>query len=170
VVPLHRRIEFTYTDKSHDAEAVAVDPKEETVLILTKRDRPPLLFSLPLAPPDGTRPVVAVRLGTIDTIPPPTAEDLLHRYGVYRSQPTAMDMDPGSTRAVVLTYKHAYIFSRAGGRTWAESFGARPRIVRLSLLDPHLSQREAACFSRDGGSLMVTSEGAGAPIYRLSPP
>ena len=43
-------IVFRYPDRSHDAEAVGLDSATGQVWNLTKRDTPPLLFSLPLTP------------------------------------------------------------------------------------------------------------------------
>ena len=53
------RIDFSYSDHNHDAEGVAVDPLEKRVLILTKRNDPPLLFALPLKPDDTGQCMVA---------------------------------------------------------------------------------------------------------------
>jgi len=164
------RIAFRYPDKPHDAEAVAVDSTSEKILILTKRDNPPILFVLPLLPPAGNGPVKARELEKVTHIPPPAADDLQYPFGVFRSQPTAMDLDPQNGGAIVLTYKDAVLFRRLNGRSWSSAFGGSPRVIRLPLPNEtrDLRQREAICFSRDGRSLIVTSEGLGAGIYRRS--
>jgi hypothetical protein len=90
-VKLAWRIVFSYPDHKHDAEAVSVDAAGGKVL---------------------NDPIVAKKAAAVRQIPPPSDEDLLQNYGKYRSQPTALDLSPDGRQAVVLTYKHAYIFNR----------------------------------------------------------
>ena len=162
------RIRFAYPDGNHDAEAVAVDTANQKVLVLTKRDDPPLLYEVPLAPPSTAAPVAAKMIGCISHIPPPSAADRLMPYGAYRSQPTALDLSPDGRSAVVLTYKHAYLFERGQDESWSAAFSAVPKMIPLPLPqeDAGLSQREAICFTTDGKALYVTSEGVHAAIYR----
>jgi hypothetical protein len=170
VVNVAWAIEFTYPDQNHDAEAVAVDPTGDQILILTKRDNPRLLFSLPLKPTHTDNPLVASRIAAMDQIPPPTADDLLHPYGRFRSQPTALDLSPDGLKMMVLTYKHAYLFERAAADAW-EAISSAPAIeIPLPLPQDisDLGQREAACFSWDADRLYVTSEGHHAAIYRFN--
>lgn len=168
-VPIAWRIDFSYPDRGHDAEAVAVDPASGQILILTKRDARPLLFALPLAPSAREGPLVARQHTDVDRIPPPTAADLLQVYGRYRSQPTAMDVSADGSRAVVLTYKHAYRFVRQPGDTWQTAFRRPPQLIRMPLPEERIDfgQREAICFAPDGTSFYVTSEGPGAAIFRV---
>jgi hypothetical protein len=145
-VKLAWRIVFSYPDHKHDAEAVSVDAAGGKVLILTKRDNPPLLL-----------------------IPPPSDEDLLQNYGKYRSQPTALDLSPDGRQAVVLTYKHAYIFNRKSHNSWAAALSGHPETVHLPLPQDQsdFRQREAICFMAGSRALLITSEGHGAGIFRL---
>jgi hypothetical protein len=163
------RIVFSYPDRNHDAEGVAVDPVGEKVFVLTKRDHPPLLFELPLKPPSTNPPVVAKRVGEVTRIPPPSAEDLTKKYGIFRSQPTALDLSADGRYAVVLTYKHAYLFKRHNQDSWAAALAGNPITIPLPPPDEQsdFRQREAICFAEDGRALFVTSEGRGAGIYRL---
>lgn len=163
------RIKFSYPDRSHDAEAVAVDMAAGKILVLTKRDHPPLLFELPLTPVAADRPVVAHRIGEADKIPPPSAEDMSQKHGISRSRPTAMDVSGDSRHAVVLTYKHAYLFNRSERDSWEKAFDKHPIMILLPLPEDFkkLRQREAICFSADNKSLFVTSEGKGAAVFRL---
>ena len=166
-VKLAWRIVFSYPDHKHDAEAVSVDAAGGKVLILTKRDNPPLLFELPLIAPDY--PIIAKKTAAVRQIPPPSDEDLLHKYGKYRSQPTALDLSPDGRQAVVLTYKHAYLFNRESHNSWAAALSGQPQTIPLPL--PHdrsdFRQREAICFVAGGRALLITSEGHGAGIFRL---
>jgi hypothetical protein len=169
VVEIAWRIEFSYPDRNHDAEGVAVDVESGKVLVLTKRDNPPVLYLLPLIPQKDH--VVAEMITAVEHIPSPTAEDRRQKYGKYRSQPTALDISPNGRQAVLLTYKHAYLFTRQNSYSWAEAFSGRPITIPLPLPEDRLDlrQREAICFTPDGNSLMVTSEGRDAAIYALGP-
>jgi hypothetical protein len=164
------QIIFSYPDGEHDAEGVAVDGQNSKVLVLTKRDDPPLLFALPLIPQEAH--VVARRLTAIAQIPPPSAEDMQQKYGKYRSQPTALDISLDGNQAVVLTYKHAYLFTRQNNVSWQKAFSGQPFTIPLPLPEDQvdLRQREAICFTHDGKSLLVTSEGKSAGIYILKSP
>jgi len=160
------KIDFRYPDGPHDAEGVAVDQDAGEVLVLTKRDTPPLLFALPLKPDPHVHPLTARRVAAVDFIPDPTAEDRRHPYGHVRSQPTGLDVSSDGSQAVVLTYKHAYLFKRGPGTCLKSAFKRQPVVIELPLPQdcPELRQREAICFSRDDRSLLVTSEGKGARI------
>jgi len=169
VVDVAWRIVFSYPDRKHDAEGVAVDTVDEKILVLTKRDNPPLLFELPLRPPSTDQPIVAHHVTSVDRIPAPSDEDRLKQYGTFRSQPTALDLSADGLQAVVLTYRHAYLFKRGGHDSWGKTLSGNP--IMIPLPPPHsgsdLRQREAICFTPDDRSLFVTSEGQGAGIFRL---
>lgn len=170
VVDVAWRIDFAYPDRPHDAEGVAVDLLNSEVLILTKRDDPPRLFALPLKATSTDQLAVVHEVAVVDRIPPPTNEDRLQPYGDFRSQPTALDISAKGLEMVVLTYKHAYLFQRHPGDSWATAVVAGPILIPLPLPQTarQLGQREAVCFSMDGGSLLVTSEGKGAGIFQLT--
>ena len=163
------KIEFTYPDGSHDAEGVAVDPAAGEVLVLTKRDKPPLLFALPLKANASGRKATARFVAAMDRIPEPTPKDLQQAYGAVRSRPTGIDLSSDGSAMVVLTYKHAYLFGREPGASWATVLGRRPILIELPLPEDcrALAQREAICFSRDGASLLVTSEGDKPGLFLL---
>jgi hypothetical protein len=163
------RIDFTYPGSRHDAEGVAVDTAAKQVLILTKRDTPPLLFALPLSGSSTGRVVAARRVAVLDQIPPPSNQDRQYPFGELRSQPTALDLSADGRMLVVLTYKHAYLFSRGAAVSWATALKRQPVLLRLPLPEDHpdLRQREAICFSLDAMSLLVTSEGRHPGIYAL---
>ncbi len=159
---------FRYEDGPRDCEAVAVDVEARRVLLLSKRDAPPALYSLPLLPGTTGRIEPARRLTSISNIPPPTPADLKFRYGRYRSQPTAVDLSPTGHVMTVLTYKHAYLYNRLPKENWKTAWSRPPMIVYLpSVEKSKLRQREALCFRPQDRSLFVTSEGRHAPLYRL---
>lgn len=163
------RIDYSYPDGRYDAEGVAVDTAAEQILVLTKRDTPPLLFALPFSAASPSNLVTARQVGTLDQIPPPTDQDRRHRFGSLRSQPTALDLSADGRMMVVLTYKHAYLFSRHADLSWPSALKQPPALLRLPLPEDHpdLRQREAICFARDDMSILVTSEGRHPGMYAL---
>jgi len=145
-------IDFTWEDGPRDCEAVAVDG--EQLLLITKRDSPPGLYTLPVRGPRG----VAQRAGVVTEIPGPTPRDLQLPKGKSRSMPTAMDIS--SDRLLLLTYKHAYLYDRGEG--WTRALASAPRWIDL----PDLKQAEAAALSADYG--WITTEQRPAPLLEIS--
>lgn len=163
------QIVYSYPHRKHDAEGVAVDTINGKILVLTKRDNPPLLFELPLIPPLKNRPLIARKVTAVQQIPQPSVKELLQIYGKYQSQPTAFDLSPDGLQAVILTYKHAYMFNRTRSESWATTFTGHPILIPLPLPEDRsgFRQREAICFGSDNRTLYVTSEGNRAGIFLL---
>jgi hypothetical protein len=160
-----QKIQFTYEDGPRDCEAVAVDAAAQKILLLSKRDRPPRLYQLPLDLSDRAPGLVARYLSEVETIPPPTAADVREdpRFGRLRSQPTAMDISADGRLAVVQTYKNAYLYRKRPHGSWSQAFAAQP----VSLVAPRMPQTEAICFGFDQKSVFVTTEQRPAPLYRI---
>ncbi len=122
-------VRFRYPDGPRDVESIAVDPLGQQILILSKRDFPAVMYSVPL-PGQGATPrepvLTAQRLGSVGSIPRPGRADLLDNpvFGMFSSQPTTMDVHADGSVAI-LTYRRAYLFSRAGPaascRRWRSS-------------------------------------------------
>jgi hypothetical protein len=171
ILPIAWQRRFRYEDGPRDCEAVAVDVETRRVLLLSKRNTPPVLFSLPLLPGTTGQSELARKIAVVSNIPPPTPADLKFKYGRYRSQPTAMDLSPTGQIMAVLTYKHAYLYHRLSGENWKTAFNRLPMIVYLPAQEKtKLRQREALCFEPQDRSLFVTSEDRHAPLYRLITP
>jgi hypothetical protein len=164
-VPWAYRLRFTFEDGSRDCESVAIDLQGRQILLLSKRSVPPILYSLPLFTQNGDRIQVAKRLTEVPAIPQPTFQDVIEdpRFGRYRSQPTAMDVSPDGSTAVVLTYKNSFLFQRQFQENWIQAFTKIPQQIQL----PKLRQAEALCFAADGRTLFLTSEKTPAPLLRL---
>ena len=162
---------FRYEDGPRDCEAVAVDVESRRVLLLSKRNTPPVFYSLPLLPGTTGEIDLARKITGVSNIPPPTPADLKFKYGRYRSQPTAMDLSPTGQTMAILTYKHAYLYHRLSKENWKTAFNRLPMIVYLPAQEKtKLRQREALCFEPQDRSLFVTSEDLHAPLYRLITP
>jgi len=187
VAPIAWRQTFRFEDGPRDSEGIAVDVSGGRILIVSKRNVPAEVYSLALpqrflAPTSphsaASNPVgratggaagqeveVATRIALLSGIPRPTQADLEEspKYGAHRSQPTAFDISPDGRDAVILTYKHAYYFSRAKGESWRTAFARDPQ--RLAV--PPMSQTEAGAFARDGQSFFATTEDRPAPLFKI---
>lgn len=149
-------IPFIYEDTARDCEAVAVDPVERAVYLLTKRDNPAQLYRLPLRPATAENPAVARRVGPVPGLPQPGGLRKLIQMPAYayRGQSTALDFSADGTLALVLTYGDLLVFPRAANETWPQALARDP--VRLPA--HRLPQAEAACFARDSRRIFLCSE------------
>lgn len=156
------RVRFRYPDGPRDAEAVLVDG--DRVLILSKRDLPPVLYSVPLRA-DGTEPVVATRLGPVTSLPRPTrAEvDMAPVMKDWHWQPTGMAVSPRGDALVVLTYGALYFYRRGGHADWPSALAELP--LRMELRS--IRDAEAVAFVDGGQTLYVTVEQPNAPLVRI---
>ena len=157
-------IDFRYPDGPRDVEAVVADPANDRVVLLSKRDWPPVLYEVPLHPSsDGTS--VAKRLGAIESLPPPTRQD--REQAVFTKewhwQPTAMDLSPDGRLAVVLTYRAVYLYHLDPERSLYESLSGQAYGFGLG----NFRNAESVAFSADSNSIFVTLEGRHAPLLRI---
>jgi len=158
------RVDFRYPDGPRDAEAVIVDTSNERVLILSKRDLPPVLYSVPLRP-SNDRTVTATKLGTIESLPLPQRQEVNQAYFTkdWHWQPTAMDLSADRRLAVVLTYRAVYVFRVAPDADLHAALSGRA--YRLGL--GNFRDAESVAFSQDGRSLFVTVERRHPPLLRI---
>ncbi|WP_350431841.1 hypothetical protein ABIS04_17150 [Shewanella sp. H8] len=182
---------FTYPDGAHDCESVAVDVAKQKILLLTKRDDLPILYSLPLIDPSlgqtetnhstdslathATNTLTthssvqkfnqqAKRLGEIAPLPTAMRDyTSIYTWIGYAGKPTAMDISADGLSAVVLTYTHAFYFTQTQPGDWLSLFATQPQQISL----PSIKQAEAVSFSQDGQSIYITSERLPAPLYKV---
>lgn len=166
VKPVHK-IDVRYPDGPRDAEAIAFDSSSDMILILSKRDKPPRLYGIPLELGLWKDEAEAVFLAEVPGFRPPTKRDLLSspKRGVWVSQPTGMDISADGLTAAVITYRSLYVFKREPEETWAEAFQRPP----AEYVGPPGLHEEAVTFGHDPGSIIVTTERRPAPVYRLDP-
>lgn len=164
VTPYHI-LTFMYEDGPRDCESMAVDEKNQTIYLLSKRTIPPVLYQLPLDLTTDSL-IVARRVTTVTTIPKPTLEDLGEdpKQGRYCAQPTSMDIN--QNQLVVLTYKRVFIYEKENSRNCGEALNQLPLVFQF----PHLKQAESVCISPVDGSIWITSEGKKAPILQIYKP
>lgn len=158
-------LQFSYSDGPRDVEAVAVDEGRDRIYLLSKRTKPPVLYSLPLrdalaAAQDG-RELTAQALGPVTTIPAPTALELRlsPKFGKFRDQPTAMDLSRDGRSIALLTYGEAYRIDLGPDQTWLEALNG----TLTPMIMPVLKQAETIAWAADGG-LFATSEQRGSPL------
>lgn len=159
------RIPVIYPDGPRDCEAVAVDAKEDRVYLLAKRKTPHGLYALHLRPTPSGRPMPPMeRVGELPAFPPaPEAERMLPTArGMFRPQPTGMDIAADGSAAAIVTYGDVLVYPRRKDEPWAKALAREP-----SRLEEHgLRQAEAVAFGADSREILVTTEGAEAPVLR----
>jgi hypothetical protein len=157
-------IHLRYPDGPRDVEAVTVDPARGQVLLLSKREWPPVLYEVPLFPPSDDT-VVAKRLGPIESLPAPTRQDREHAVFTkeWHWQPTAMDISPDGELAVILTYRGVYLYRLDPGLGLYESLSGQAYGFGLG----NFRGAESITFSADGNAIFVTLEGRHAPLLRI---
>ncbi len=149
-------LKFTYEDGPRDCEAVAVDPVERAVYLVSKRTAPARLYRIALPSPLAGGTPVARFVGPVPQLANPAGPPgfIGKLAGPRYAWPTALDFAPDRSAVLVLTYGEPLLFPRAPAESWAVALARPP--VRLR---PHgLPQAEAACFSADGRSIFVASE------------
>ena len=155
-----------YPEGPRDAESVAVDIANQQILVLTKRDLPPQLYSVPLKPDKDK--LMATRLGSVKTLPWPTKRDV--EYAPIRKewhwQPTAMDISADGTLAAIMTYRWALVYERSPGESWMDTLAKKPTAVSLN----GFKDAEAMMFDADNEHMYATVEKRFAPLLRASIP
>lgn len=158
-------IDLVYADGPHDCEAVAVDEADLTVLLVSKRTAPPVVYVASLAPllRAGGGEAVARPLAELPLPPPSTAlADALAPAMLH--MPSALDLAPDGSAALVLSYTTGFRFPRRPGESWAEAFARMPEALPL----PPLALAEAVAYV--GDSLYVTSEADRLALVRWRAP
>ncbi len=158
------QIDFRYPDGPRDAESVAVDIDNRRVLVLSKRDIPPVLYEVPLVPDDVK--VTATWLGTVRSLPPPSRQDVefAPKTKNWHWQPTGMDISADGLAAVILTYRAVYYYERQPGQDWFDAFNLRPRRVSIG----NFRNAEAIAFADVRRSVVVTGENRHSPLLLIN--
>jgi hypothetical protein len=149
---------YTYEDGPRDCESVAVDVVNKKILLLSKRDNPPVLYELLLTKQKNA---VARRCAEIKPLPQKTQDNA--DFSKHSNQPTAMDISSDGLSAVVLTYDSAFYFSKKESADWSTVFSGSPKEISY----PPLRQAESVCFNRDGSSIFITSEQLPAALFKI---
>lgn len=146
--PVLETLNFSFEDDFRDCEAMAVDPADRSVLLVSK-ERGLGGHVYQLAWPsriDPRKAYVARRIAALK-LPPATA----------------LDVSADGRRAILGTYESAYEFRRREKETWAEAFARPPREIPM----PRRAQGESICYGTDGKTLYVTSERLPTPLWEV---
>jgi hypothetical protein len=164
---VRHKVDISYPDGPRDVESIAYDPASDSILMLSKRDHPPRLYSVPLDLALWEEAVEATFLTELPEFRPPTRKDLLlhPKNGMWISQATGMDISADGRTAAVITYRSLYLFTREADETWPEAFQRPP----VEYVGPPGSDEEAVAFGPEPGTVYITTEGRPAPIYRFEP-
>ena len=147
VVPVLQTIFYSYEDDHRDCEAVAVDPTDRTVLLVTKElDVRSYVYALAWPETPTKKALVARRIATVPV-------------GLV----TGMDIAPDGRRAILVTYLNAYEFTRQPGEPWGQAFARPPRGIVM----PPRVQGESICYGPDGKTLYLTSEKLPTPLWEV---
>jgi hypothetical protein len=159
------RIDFRYPGGPRDAESIAVDIEKQRVLLLSKRDIPPILYELPLH--QETDDVVVARpLGAITSLPRPSRQDVefAPKTKDWYWQPVGMDISADNRAAAILTYRALFYYERAPGQDWFDALNTKPRRVSIG----NLRNAEAIAFGNDQRTVIVTGESKNSPILAIN--
>ncbi|MCS4433291.1 hypothetical protein [Aquiflexum gelatinilyticum] len=123
------KIVFEYPDKSHDVEALLVDPKSGDIFMVTKRDLYSLLFTLPYPQKtDGLN--NAVLTGTFP----------------FRIA-TAGSVSGDGNEVLIKTYDLIFYWKRSSDQSFSDLLATKPLIAPYQKEE----QGEAICFDDQGG-------------------
>jgi hypothetical protein len=127
-VPLDK-IVFEYPDKSHDVEAILVDPTTKDILLVTKRDIFSLLFSLPF----------------------PQKTDKLNKAILSGTFPfriaTAGTVSEDGNEVLIKNYDKIFFWKKTTDQSLVELLGSIPSFAPYEKEE----QGEAICFDDKGG-------------------
>ncbi|MCG8371216.1 MAG: hypothetical protein MJA32_11970, partial [Proteobacteria bacterium] len=157
-------IDFRYPDGPRDAESAAVDIGNERILVLSKRDVPPVLYELPLRGGGGET-LTARRLGAVESLPRPSRRDveLAPKTRSWHWQPTGMDISADGRAAVIMTYRAVYYYLRRDGQDWFDALNGKP--IRIGL--GNFGNAESVAFGDDRRTVYVTGEHRNSLLLRV---
>jgi hypothetical protein len=162
-VPLAWRVNFRYPDGPRDAESLAVDAAGEFFYVLSKRDVPAVLYTVPLRPTSGET-IVARQVALLDSLPQPDEHE---RKNAARNgwcwQPTAMDFAADGRSALVLTYGGVYYYARDEQQSWPQALTGTALQLGLGTI----KSAEAIALDADGLAAFLTVEKRRAPLFRI---
>lgn len=162
-----KTIAFQYEDGPRDSEALGIDLDNKRILVLSKRDSPPRMYSLPLIMNPKRFVYRAQHLVSVETLGRMSVSGGYLAQTFYAGLPTAMTVlqsfeasnNTAMTRLAVLSYGSVWLF---------DLFNQTPahvqEVFRIQL--PAMPQAEAMA-SDVKGNLIVMSEIVGSPVVRI---
>jgi hypothetical protein len=148
------RLHLKYPDGAKDAEAMAVDPIENLLYIVTKRGDSVGVYTAPL------------KYNANDTVRLTFRAKLFFKGFKPFKWITAADISADGKQILVKSYEKVYYWQRAASEPIWQVLKKAPR----ELTYKQEKQGEAIAFTRDGKGYYTTSEGIYAPIYYYTTP
>jgi hypothetical protein len=165
--PVHV-VRLSYPDGPRDCESIAWDAYSDRIYLVSKRDVPARIYSIPREVALASDSATLSFDGLMARLRPPSPSES-RKFGrrgwQWISQPTGLDIHPDGRRAAVITYRSLYLFERQEHESWPRAFAREP----VEFLGPPAQQEEAVAWAPDGESVMITSEKLPAPIFRIRP-
>ncbi|WP_246539053.1 hypothetical protein [Litoribacter ruber] len=123
-------IEYRYPDKSHDAEALMVDPVTKDIYIATKRDFRAMVFVAPYPQP-------------VDEL-----MTLTHVGNLGFTRALAGTVSVDGNEVLIKDDARIFYWQRNEGESFAKMLARTPKLAPYNPVEP---QGEAVCFDLDGG-------------------
>lgn len=147
-------VHLRYPDGARDAETLMVDPVEQLIYIVSKREKDVNVYTAPLDFKNGDTVVLNKRSSLhFDGFPP------------FRWI-TAGDISADGSQILLKSYSKVFYWKRFAGQPVWQAMQNKPRELEYE----QEKQGEAIGFERDGKSYLTTSEGVFAPVYRYTLP
>jgi hypothetical protein len=135
--------EFTYPDRPHDAEAMAVDPLTGDMYIFSKEETAPSKIFRAKAP---------LKSGELEYV-----------ADINSNWLNGADFSPSGRELLVRNYTSVFYWTRPADKTWSATLSSPPnKEIRLQMKDNYYG--EAIAFSIDeSGFYIVSEENKGSP-------
>lgn len=153
-------VTLRYPDGPVNAEALLVDPRDGTLVVLTKEDGVSRVFTAPAASLVDGATVTLAAAGSFE-IP----EQGGFVLGLPGTAVTGADVSPDGSMVLVRTYRAVLAFTRPDGAPLAAVFGRPP----CEAPQRNEAQGEAIAFVDGGAGYVTISEGPAPAINRVDP-
>lgn len=160
-------INFVWPDGPRDCEAIAVDTRNNEILLISKKRYPAEVFSVPLL---GTphKVITAKKIATLAGVPasPSAGSNYINSHTLDKfSQITAADISSDNSKLAVLSYNTIYIYQRADNQSWTAAVQNKP----VTIAYKWMPQAEALAWDEHGKGFYMTSEFSPAPLVYVRP-
>lgn len=147
-------VHLRYPDGARDAETLMIDPIEQLIYIVSKREKSVNIYTAPLMfKNDDT--VTLSKRGSIT----------FNEFPPFRWI-TSGDISADGSQILLKSYAKVFYWKRQPGEPVWQAMQNKPRELEYE----QEKQGEAIGFERDGKSYLTTSEGVFAPVYRYTLP
>lgn len=163
-----RTIAFQYEDGPRDAEALGIDLLNNRILLLTKRDAPPRMYSLPLVMQPQRFVYRAKHLTDVKALGHMSFSGEFLTQTLYAGLPTAMTVLPSSVTASYQQESTSFAVLSYGAVWFFDLINKEPPQAqeRHKIQLPSMPQAEAMAIDLQG-DITVLSEMTGSNMIRI---